>query len=408
MMKLPGGDGCDWRGLCGCAIKALRRGSVFPRATVRTFLEASLSELRRTPLYAWHMQHGARIVEFGGWEMPVQYSGLVDEHRAVRERVGLFDVSHMGELRLQGPDALANIQRLTTNDAAAITPGQAQYTALTNPEGGIIDDLLVYRLAATDYLLVVNAGTRTKDWTWISSQLEGDLQASDDSDDWAQLALQGPCSEAVLADVLPFDLSAIGYYRFVLAEYGGCEVIVSRTGYTGEDGFEIYVHPDLATHLADEVLEAGETAAIRPAGLGARDTLRLEAGMLLYGNDMNEQRTPVEAGLSWIVKPDKGDFLGRKILLEQLDEPPQSRLTAFVVTERGIPRQGYALHAGGTFGESIGEVTSGTYSPSLQQGIGLGYLPVNATEPDTALLVDIRGRPVEARVVSLPFYRRPR
>ncbi len=344
------------------------------------------------------------MVDFAGWHMPVQFSGLVDEHTAVRERAGLFDVSHMGEIRLRGRDALANVQRLTTNDAAGLQIGQAHYTAMTHESGGMVDDLLVYRMADNDYLLVVNAGTKDKDYAWIGARLEGDVEASDESSDWAQLALQGPRSEAILARVIDADLASIQYYRFAMAEVGGSPGIVSRTGYTGEDGFEIYVPPRHAEALADELMDAGSTDGLVPAGLGARDTLRLEAGMLLYGSDMDESRTPVEAGVGWVVKPDKGDFVGRQALVEQLTSGPAERVVGLEIPGRGIPRHGYGVLD--VAGDSIGVVTSGTFSPTLRKGIGFASLAAEHATPGLEVAVEIRGRATPATVVRTPFYRR--
>ncbi len=344
------------------------------------------------------------MVDFAGWRMPVQYSGLMDEHVAVRGRAGLFDVSHMGEIRLRGNDALAMVQRLTVNDASIIEDGQAQYTAMVNDEGGIIDDLLVYRMAADEYLLVVNAGTTAKDYQWIESHLQGDVTIANESDDWAQVALQGPAAAAVLSRVVELDLATIGYYRFVVHQYGGQPAIISRTGYTGEDGFEIYLAPAQATEFADAILEAGHDDGVIPAGLGARDTLRLEAGMMLYGNDMDENRSPIEAKLGWIVKPDKGDFIGRDALVRQKTEGTAERIVAFKAVGRGIPRHGYTLLDGQ--GNRVGEVTSGTFSPTLKEGIGMGYVETALASAEIQIFIEMRGKSVEARTVKPPFYRR--
>lgn len=365
-----------------------------------------MSELRETPLHEWHVEQGGRMVPFAGWHMPVQYSGLVDEHTAVRERAGLFDVSHMGEIRMTGPDALDNIQRLTVNDASVLEPGQAQYTAMCNEEGGILDDLLVYFVGPDNYLLVVNAGTTDKDHDWIRGRATGDVVVTDESDDWAQLAVQGPRATEIAGKVLGRDLSAIRYYRFEMAEYGGGDAILSRTGYTGEDGFELYVRPDRAAALADAILEAGRGHGLLPAGLGARDTLRLEAGMLLYGSDMDESRTPIEARLGWIVKPDKGEFVGRDVLVRQKAEGTAERIVGVKVTGRGIPRHGYPLVD--EAGEALGEVTSGTFSPTLKEGIGLAYVRSDHADYDRSLQLEIRGRQIPALTVKPPFYRRPR
>lgn len=346
------------------------------------------------------------MVDFAGWRMPVQYSGLVDEHTAVRERAGLFDVSHMGEITVRGPDALEAVQHVTVNNVADLADGQAQYSAMVTPEGGVIDDLLVYRMAADDYLLVVNAGTTDKDHDWILGNVRGDVTVANESADWAQLALQGPVAESVLAGLVDCDLATIGYYRFATTEIGGRPAIVSRTGYTGEDGFEVYLAADLAPAMATQILEAGDDAGVLPAGLGARDTLRLEAGMLLYGNDMDEGRSPIEAKLGWIVKLDKGDFIGRAALAAQKEEGTQQKVAAFKAVGRGIPRHGYPILDAA--GARIGEVTSGTFSPTLKEGIGLGYVASEFAVPDQKIFVEMRGRGIEALTVKPPFYRRPR
>ncbi len=346
------------------------------------------------------------MVDYAGWHMPVQFSGLVDEHTAVRERAGLFDVSHMGEIRLSGSEALTNLQRLITNDAASLEVGQAQYTAMTRESGGIVDDLLVYRIADDDYFLVVNAGTTDKDYEWIGAHLDGDVAVADESSTWALLALQGPRSETILSRVVDLDLASIRHYHFVVAEYGGAPAIISRTGYTGEDGFEVYLAPRLAEVLADALMEAGSADGIQPAGLGARDTLRLEAGMLLYGSDMDDGRTPIEAGIEWVVKPDKGEFIGRQALVAQQDSGPAERVVGLEITGRGIPRHGYSVLDEG--GESIGVVTSGTFSPTLKRGIGLAYITVRHAAPGTEVAVEIRGRATPAKIVTTPFYRRER
>ncbi len=366
-------------------------------------------DLKCTPLNDWHRERGGKMVDFGGWDMPIQFSGILAEHEAVRQRAGLFDVSHMGEVRITGGDALTFIQQLVTNDAGVLEPGQAQYTVMTDESGGIIDDLLVYRLDDDDYLLVINAATTPKDVAWIEQQaarIGGSFDLENQSDAWAQLALQGPRSEAVLSRILSIDLASIAYYRFAFTEYAGERALVSRTGYTGEDGFEVYLPPDHAPQLADEILTAGADDDVVPVGLGARDTLRLEAGMHLYGNDMDESRSPVEANLCWLIKPDKGDFVGREALVYQMENGTAERLVGFELVERGVPRHGYVLCA--PDGASVGEVTSGTFGPTLRKGIGLGYVPADMTTPETELHVDVRGRKLAATVVKTPFYRRPK
>jgi aminomethyltransferase len=367
-----------------------------------------MPDLKRTPLNAWHRARGAKMVDFGGWDMPIQFSGILAEHEAVRQRAGLFDVSHMGEVRVQGDDALAFIQHLITNDASALEIGQAQYTVMVNEHGGVIDDLLVYRLDDTDYLLVINAATTPKDVAWIEQQcgaFGGDVKVRNESDEWAQLAIQGPGAEAIVAHLVPLDLSGLRYYRAAFSAFDGVRVLVSRTGYTGEDGFEIYLPPEHAPALADAVLDAGGAEGVVPVGLGARDTLRLEAGMLLYGNDMDESRSPVEANLRWLIKPGKGEFIGKDAIVTQIEAGTAERLVGFELTERGVPRHGYPLCTDA--GEVLGEVASGSFSPTLQKGIGLGYVPRDHAAAGGLLQVDVRGRKVDARVVKTPFYRRP-
>jgi aminomethyltransferase len=367
------------------------------------------ADLMKTPLHAWHVEHGGRMVEFGGWHMPVQFAGIVSEHNAVRQRAGLFDVSHMGEIRVTGGDALAFVQKLVTNDMGNLEVGQARYTVMTNFEGGIIDDLLVYRLDEEDFLLVVNAATTPKDVAWVkeqAAQTDGDLEVEDQSSHWAQLAIQGPSSEAILAKVVPLDLSSIRYYRFNRTQFDGLDALVSRTGYTGEDGFEVYLPADGAVALADALMAAGEREGLQAIGLGARDTLRLEAGMLLYGHDMDATRSPVEARLNWVVKAGKGDFNGKQALLDEMDQGTQELLAGFVIDGRGLPRHGYPI-LDANDGAEIGMVTSGSHSPTLQQGIGLGYLTSEFAQPETKIAIEIRGKAVPATVVKTPFYKRP-
>jgi aminomethyltransferase len=366
------------------------------------------ADLKKTPLHAWHIENGGRMVEFGGWHMPVQFAGIVSEHNAVRQRAGLFDVSHMGEIRVRGKDALSFVQALVTNDMGNLEVGQARYTVMTNLEGGILDDLLVYRLAEEDFLLVVNAATTPKDVAWVEQQaglIEGDYSVEDQSAEWAQLAIQGPGSEAILSRILPSDLSSIKYYRCAWTEFDGQRTIVSRTGYTGEDGFEVYLPAHGAVALAEAIMHEGVPDGLQAVGLGARDTLRLEAGLLLYGNDMDESRSPIEAGLRWTVKPAKGPFNGRDRLVEQMEAGTSERLVGFVINDRGLPRHGYPIRAAAGDAE-IGTVTSGGHSPTLQKGIGLGYVPVEQADAETQIAIEIRGKAVPATVVKLPFYKR--
>ncbi len=343
------------------------------------------------------------MVAFGGWEMPVEYSGLIREHMAVRQAAGLFDVSHMGEFEVEGPGAVAFLQRVTANDVGRLEDGQAQYSALPMANGAPVDDVIVYRRAAHRFLLVVNAGNQEKDWQWLQAQSPLDCMLKDRSDEYALLALQGPAAQSILKPLTPIDLAQLAYYHFAEGEVDGHPVLLARTGYTGEDGFELFVAPDRAEGLWRRLVEAGTAAGLVPAGLGARDTLRLEAKMCLYGNDMDETTTLVEAGLGWIVALDKGDFNGRAVLEEQKKSGPPRKLVGFEMVGRGIARHGYPAFLGNA---ELGPVTSGSFAPFLQKNIGLVYLPAGRSAPGTEFDVDIRGKRVPARVVPTPFYKR--
>jgi aminomethyltransferase len=359
--------------------------------------------LKRTPLYAVHKELGAKMVDFGGWEMPVEYSGIRDEHRAVRERAGLFDVSHMGEFLVEGPDALSFLQRLTSNDVAKLEVGRCHYSAMLTPRGTFVDDLLVYRLGLQKYLLVVNAGNTPKDFDHALSLSKGfRVTLEDRSTDYALLALQGPRAQEVLVPMVAADLPAIPYYGFIATEVSGARAVVSRTGYTGENGFEIYCEPGEAPRLFREILKAGRTFNVLACGLGARDTLRLEAKMALYGNDIDDTVTPFEADLAWIVKMDKGDFEGKEALARQKADGLGRKLVGFELLDRGIARHGYEARSA----SGRGVVTSGIPSPTLGRSIGLAYLPIGDTAVGTEFHVDLRGRPARARVVETPFYKR--
>jgi aminomethyltransferase len=366
-----------------------------------------MSELRKTPLHEVHLESGAKMVPFGGWDMPVEYSGLIAEHQAVRSAAGLFDVSHMGEFEVAGPGALAFLQRVTANNVARLVVGQAQYSALPMASGCPVDDIIVYRRGDERYLVVVNAANIAKDWEWLRSQQPTGCSLDDQSDAFALLALQGPKAEAILQGLTPLDLEAIGFYRFAEGVVCGHAAIVARTGYTGEDGFELFVAPAAAVAVWRGLIAAGRPQGLLPAGLGARDTLRLEAKMMLYGNDMDETTTLIEAGLGWIVSFDeaKGDFAGRSVLIEQKAQGAPRKLIGFETTERGIPRHGYPVFLGD---QEIGAVTSGSFAPFLQKSIGLAYLPAARAGVGTELAVGIRGRRIGARVVPTPFYKRPR
>ena len=368
--------------------------------------QAASGSLKKTPLNARHRALGARMVEFGGWDMPVEYSGIVDEHLAVRTRAGLFDVSHMGEIEIAGPDALKAVQHITSNDASRLAINQIQYSALTTPEGTFVDDVLTYRVADDHFMLVVNASNIIKDFHWMVERIKevgGDAAAVNTSSRYALMAIQGPVAKDVLQSLTGVDLSAMKYYWFGTGEVAGVRVTISRTGYTGEDGFEVFVPPSAAERVWDAILQAGKSAGLIPAGLGARDTLRLEAAMRLYGNDMDETTTVVEADLGWIVGWKKDEFLGHDVLKRQKAEGPARKLVGFEMLERAIGRHGYEVYVNG---EKAGVVTSGTQTPFLKKAIGMAYLPSSATAPGTEFEIDIRGRRVKAAVVSMPFYKR--
>jgi len=369
---------------------------------------ADLTALKRTPFFEIHQAEGARIVPFAGWAMPVQYAGLMAEHKAVRASAGLFDVSHMGELLVEGPGAEAFLQRMTTNDVSALDIGQAQYTVALLPSGGIVDDLLVYRRGEGRYLVCINAGRREEDWAWFSSHHDAeadDCSLVNASDDFAQLAIQGRNAEAIVQALTKLPVADLGTYRFTEGLVAGVQCIVARTGYTGEDGFELFFEPAHAATVWTALRAAGEPHGLVPVGLGARDTLRLEAKYCLYGNDISDQTTPLEARLRWITKLDKGDFIGRDALVAVRDSGGVARLLCgFELKDRGIARHGAPIYVDGA---PFGEVTSGTMSPSLGRAIGLCYLPRNHSKPGARFEVEIRGRRIPAEVVKTPFYKRP-
>lgn len=361
--------------------------------------------LKRTPLYEKHVAAGAKMVPFAGWEMPVQYTGVLDEHRAVREAVGLFDVSHMGEVIVRGPDAEAYLQRMTPNDVAQLTPGRAQYSGLLTENGTYIDDLLVYRLAPAQFLVVVNAANSEKDFAWMESHRDGSVEIENASDQYALLALQGPRAASVLSSLVDPAVLELKYYRFTRGVVGDEAALISRTGYTGEDGFELYVAPDVAPQIWDQLVEAGIPQGLNLAGLGARDTLRLEAGMALYGHEIDDTTTPLEAGLEWVVKLEGDDFIGRGALLEQKRAGISRKLVGFELVDRGIAREGCRVIAAG---REVGKVTSGSFSPTLQKSVGMAYVPLELVEPGCEVEIEVRGKLRAARIVALPFYRRPR
>ncbi len=352
----------------------------------------------RTPLYDAHLAASARMVEFAGFEMPVQYAGVLEEHAAVRENAGMFDVSHMGEISIDGPGALQTVQRLVTNDLSKCSDGQAQYSALCNERGGVIDDVIVYRFSPERLFICVNASGREKDFEWMRAHAGDGVAVEQRSDDWGQIAIQGPNAPRIVDSLCEPRVLDVPYYHFREAAVAGVrDCIVARTGYTGEDGFEVFVPPAGARKLWDALLEK----RVVPCGLGARDSLRLEVAYRLYGNDMDEEHTPLEAGLGWIVKLDKpGGFVGSDALIRQKQEGLKRRLVGFKLTGRGIPRHGYPVVKDG---QRIGEVTSGTMSPVLKESIGLAYVPAAVAKEGSAFDVEIRGKPVPARVVKTPF-----
>jgi aminomethyltransferase len=358
--------------------------------------------LKRTPLYEEHQRAGAKIIPFAGWEMPVHYpTGIVAEHNLVRQAAGLFDVCHMGELEVRGPEALELVQYVTTNDASRLAIGQAQYSVICHEDGGAVDDCIVYRFP-DHYMIVVNASNAEKDREWIRSHTgRFDATLTDRSDETGLIAIQGPQAEAVLQRLTSTRLGDIGYYHFVEGQVEGVDAVISRTGYTGEDGFELYVPAAETAKLWRRLLEAGAPEAVGPVGLGARDSLRLEMGYALYGNDLDDRRTPLEAGLGWVTKLDKGDFIGREALQQLKQQGIRERLVGFILKERGFPRHGYTVRFQG---EEAGEVTSGIVSPSTGKGVGMAYVPAEAARPGTEIEIMIRDKSVPAEVVRPPFY----
>jgi aminomethyltransferase len=360
---------------------------------------------KRTPFYQVHEKLGAKLIDFGGFDMPVQYQGIKQEHTAVRKRAGLFDVSHMGEIFVRGPKALDLIQKITINDASKLVPGKAQYTAMCYEDGGIVDDLLVYMFSDEEYMLVVNASNIEKDWDWIVSHNSMNADLENRSDDYALLALQGPKSIEILQKLTDTDVSAIKFYTFEEGSVAGEKgVIISATGYTGEKGFELYIDTKKAdaVKIWNELLTAGEEFGLEPAGLGARDTLRLEMGYALYGNDITKDTNPIEANLGWLTKLEKGDFIGKQAIAEVKEKGKTRKLTGFVIYEgRNVPRSGYRILDDD--GNDIGFVTSGTQSISLNKGIGMGYIHVDHANEGESILIQIREKEVNATVTTPPF-----
>ncbi len=359
--------------------------------------------MKRTCFYDIHKQYNAKIVEFAGFEMPVEYSGIKDEHLTVRNGVGVFDVSHMGEVWVKGPNALAFLQKVTSNDVASLKPGQAQYSCFPNGKGGIVDDLLVYYFEVEKYMLVVNASNIEKDYNWLVSQNDLGADLENASDRISQLAIQGPKATAVLQKLTDVDLSAIPYYTFTVGSFAGIDnVIISATGYTGAGGFELYFYNQFAEQMWKAIFEAGKEEGIKPIGLGARDTLRLEMGYCLYGNDIDDTTSPIEAGLGWITKFKEGkEFIDKSVLLKQKNEGVSRRLRGFEMIDRGIPRHGYEITD--SEGKVIGVVTSGTQSPVLEKGVGMGYIAADQSALGTEIYIQVRNKLLKAKVVKTPF-----
>jgi aminomethyltransferase len=364
----------------------------------------SEENLKKTPLFEVHVESGARMVAFSGWSMPVQYTGVIDEHQTVRTAVGLFDVSHMGEVELKGPRALEVTNRIITNDVSKIVDGQALYTVMCRPDGGIVDDLVVYRMSSDHVFICVNAANREKDFAWIKEQANNDCQVINASDDWAQIAVQGPKAAELVKRLADTSTDDIKTYHFKRGNVAGKSAIISRTGYTGEDGFELYVASKDGPHVWRALIDKGKDLGVKPAGLGARDSLRLEMRYALYGNDIDDHTNPIEAGLGWVVKLDKPDFLAKKTLEKVKSEGPKRKLVGFEMVDRGIARHGYPVVKDG---KKIGEVTSGTMGPSIDKAIGMAYVPAELSGIGTEIDVEIRGKPVKAKVVKTPFYQRP-
>lgn len=358
--------------------------------------------MKKTPLDEVHRQMGGRMVAFAGWEMPVQYKSALKEHRAVRNGVGVFDVSHMGQIEIRGKDALVLAQRLTCNDLMRIEDQQAQYSAFLSPEGTFLDDIVVYRFNPEHIFICVNAATTGKDFKWVVENADGAVEIADNSDQYVQLAVQGPRAEEVLQKLTDDDLQQIRFYRFKVGKVAGVRTIISRTGYTGEDGFELYFHPESAEMVWRNLLESGKGAGITPAGLAARNTLRLEMRYPLYGNDIDETTTPPEAGLGWIVKLDKGEFIGRKALEKEKEKGLKRKLVGFQMIEKGIARDGQTVFLDDRL---RAKVTSGGFSPSLEKSIGLCYLSPEEATIGRQLEIDIRGQRRRAEIVETPFYK---
>ncbi len=356
--------------------------------------------MKRTPFYALHQELGAKIVPFGGYEMPVQYAGIIEEHKAVRNAVGVFDVSHMGEFVVKGKSAQEFLQRVTVNDVAKLVPGQVQYSAMCYDDAGIVDDVLVYKIEEGHFMVVVNASNTAKDFEWMNSHMMPGVELLNESEGTALLAIQGPKSQSTLQKLTSVDLQSLQYYRFTRGSLAGAEMVISRTGYTGELGYEIYFPVAWAERVWGEIFKAGKEFGIVPVGLGARDTLRLEMGYCLYGNDIDQTTNTLEAGLGWITKFNKDNFIGKTVLEKVKAAGLKRKLVGIVVEEKAFPRHGYSIRSHGT---AVGAITSGTFSPSLENGIAMGYVESADAAAGTSLSIDVRGKEVEGKVTALPF-----
>ncbi|CAN5869495.1 glycine cleavage system aminomethyltransferase GcvT [soil metagenome] len=368
-----------------------------------------MENLKKTPLNRVHRELGGKMVDFGGWDMPVQYSGVIAEHLRTREHSGLFDVSHMGEFYVEGEDAIAFVDKLTTNDVTKLVDGQAHYSALTREDGTVVDDLLVYRFDGGKLLLVVNAGTTEKDWDWITShKADENITLTNASADYCQIAVQGKDALSIVQKLTDTNLEEIKYYHFTVGKVDGVDAIISRTGYTGEDGFEVYANKDYAEQLWNKFLEMGnfgEETGILPCGLAARNTLRLESAMSLYGHEISDEITPLEANLGWICKLNKGEFLGRDALAKLKEKGLERKLVGFEMIDKGIARDGFDVYVGD---EKVGYVTSGSPAPYLKKNIGLAFVPVELANVGQAIKIDVRGKHLAAEIVPTPFYKRER
>ncbi len=365
----------------------------------------STENLKKTPLNEVHRELGGKMVDFGGWDMPVQYSaGVIAEHLATRTQAGLFDVSHMGEIWVEGEDAIAFVNRITTNDVTKLIDGQAHYSALTNKTGGVVDDLLVYRFDEGKLLLVVNAGTTEKDWDWITSHVKDEaITLTNASKDYCQIAVQGPKAVEIAQKFTDVDLSEIKYYHFTADVFDGVDAIISRTGYTGEDGYEIYADKDFAVKIWNDLIEAGAAYGILPCGLAARNTLRLESAMSLYGHELSDEISPLEAGLGWICKINKGDFIGREPMAKLKEDGLKRKIIGFEMIEKGIARDEMDVYVGD---EKVGVVTSGSPAPFLKKNIGLAFVPTEFAKIGQEITIDVRGKKLAAQIVPTPFYKR--